>query len=421
MIREQKRKEILVYSDSYIQEKPAIMGTLSASVVRGKEVFSFEYNLEFLKSEVAFEIDPNLKLYSGPQYTDAQQGNFGIFLDSSPDRWGRVLMERKEAMNARLKDKPLRRLMESDYLLGVFDTSRMGALRFKTNSTGPFLDNNSSGSIPPMTSLRELEHATVQLEDATSIEDEDYLRRLTLLLAPGSSLGGARPKASVADANNKLWIAKFPSKHDENDTGAWEFITYMLATDCKIDMAASKAEKFYSDKCTFLTKRFDRNANGKRIHFFSAMTLLGYRDGDDAQSGVSYLELADLIQSRGSNVEYDLHQLWRRIVFSIAISNTDDHLKNHGFLLKNNGLTLSPAYDINPNPKGYGLHLNINERDNNLDMEIARSVAPYFRLSDTKAVEIIKEIEEVVSTWKKKASKFGISSTQIDQMRRAFK
>jgi serine/threonine-protein kinase HipA len=296
----------------------------------------------------------------------------------------------------------------------------MGALRFKTDIDGPFLDNDPGLSTPPMTSLRELEHATIELEEDRSLDDKEYLKRLSLLIAPGSSLGGARPKASVILEGGHLWIAKFPSKNDEFDVGAWEYLIHKLALKCKVDMAESRAEKFYSDQTTFMTKRFDRDEKGNRHHFFSAMTLLGYQDGADAQAGVSYLELLELIITRGSNVDYDTEQLWRRIVFNILVSNTDDHLRNHGFFLKNHGLTLSPAYDINPNPKGYGLNLNIDENDNRLDTKIARSVAPLFRLSDGKAGEIINEMKHTVSGWRAEAVKLHISRAEMERMAPAF-
>lgn len=417
---DQQRKEILVYSHPSVLKEPILMGTLNTTIVRGKEIFAFEYNSDFLESDSVFEIDPNLKLYKGTQYINEKERNFGIFLDSSPDRWGRVLMDRREAMKARLEDRTQRRLMESDYLLGVYDESRMGALRFKTDEDGPFLDNDPETSTPPMTSLRELEHATVELEQDVSLDDEEYLKRLSLLIAPGSSLGGARPKASVKSENEQLWIAKFPSESDEFDIGAWEFLVYKLALKCGIDMSESKAEKFYSDQTTFLTRRFDREGSGRRKHFFSAMTLLGYTDGADAGMGVSYLELLELLLTRGTNVEYDTEQLWRRIVFNILVSNTDDHLRNHGFLLEKNGIILSPAYDINPNSKGYGLNLNIDENDNRLDTEIARSVAPFFRLSDSRAIEIIDEMKEVVSGWRKEAEKLKISRSEIELIAPAF-
>ena len=417
---DQQRKDILVYSHPSELYEPILMGTLNATVVRGKEIFAFEYNSDFLESDSVFEIDPNLKLYKGPQYIHEEERNFGIFLDSSPDRWGRVLMNRREAIEARLEDRPQRRLMESDYLLGVHDKSRMGALRFKTDEEGPFLDNDPFYFTPPMTSLRELEHATFELEQDGSLDDKEYLKRLSLLIAPGSSLGGARPKASVTSDNEQLWIAKFPSKSDEVDIGAWEFLAYKLALKCGIDMSESKAETYYSDQTTFLTRRFDRDESRRRKHFFSAMTLLGYKDGADAGMGVSYLELLELILSRGSNVEYDTEQLWRRIVFNILVSNTDDHLRNHGFMLEKNGISLSPAYDINPNPKGVGLNLNIDENDNRLDPEIARSVAPLFRLSDSGATEIIDKMKGVVSGWESEAENLKIARSEMQLMEPAF-
>lgn len=420
MATNQQRKEILVYSHPSPLQEPVLMGTLSAAIVRGKEIFAFEYSIDFLESESAFEIDPNLKLYKGPQYLSEEERNFGIFLDSSPDRWGRVLMDRREAVKARLEDRPRRRLMESDYLLGVFDESRMGALRFKSDRDGPFLDNDSAHSTPPMTSLRELEHAARDFEEDKSPEDEAYLKRLSLLIAPGSSLGGARPKASVLSEDGDLWIAKFPSKNDAFDVGAWEYLIYKLALKCRVDMATSSAAKFYSNQTTFLTKRFDRDENGNRYHFFSAMTLLGYQDGADAQAGVSYLELVELLQARGANITYDLEQLWRRILFSICVSNTDDHLRNHGFILTKKGLILSPAYDINPNPNGYGLSLNIDEQDNRLQKDIALSVAPLFRLTQTKAIQIAAEIEQVVKSWRTEAEKIHIGKREIEEMSSAF-
>lgn len=420
MIGSQQRKEILVYSHPASLKEPILMGTLSTTKVRGKEIFSFEYSSDFLDSESAFSIDPNLMLYKGPQYLSEEERNFGIFLDSSPDRWGRVLMDRREAIKARLEERSRLRLMESDYLLGVYDESRMGALRFKSDKNGPFLDNDSTYATPPMTSLRELERATLELEQDASLEDKEYVKRLLLLIAPGSSLGGARPKASVISEDGHLWIAKFPSKNDDFDVGAWEYVAFRLALKCGIDMAPSKAEKFYSDQTTFLTKRFDRDNAGNRYHFFSAMTLLGYQDGADAASGVSYLELVDLILSRGSNVSNDLEQLWRRIFLQICVSNTDAHLRNHGFLLTDKGIKLSPAYDINPNPKGYGLTLNIDEQDNSLEKDLAVKVAPFFRLSHKEAKQIANEMENIIKNWKIEAEKRSLSKREIEQMSTAF-
>ncbi len=414
------RIKIHVYVHPANAMEPVRMGTLGASMIRGSEIFSFDYDPDFLKSDAVFEIDPDLRLFSGSQYPRENQRNFGIFLDSSPDRWGRVLMDRYEALKARMEQRAPRRLLESDYLLGVHDDTRMGALRFKTDSNGPFLDNHPDQTVPPMTSLRALEQAVHAIENDTDLSDHQFSEQLKLLLAPGSSLGGARPKASVISEKGHLWIAKFPSRNDRFDSGAWEHLLYQLAVMCHIDMADSTADRFYSDQTTFLTKRFDRDDMNRRNHFFSAMTLLGYVDGAGHQSGVSYLELAELIISRGSNVNGDLEQLWRRIVFNILAANTDDHLRNHGFMLKETGLVLSPAYDLNPNPAGSGLHLNIDEHDNRLETEIARSVAEYFRLSSSKSSEIIREMKKVVSTWLSFARKNRISNHEIELMAPAF-
>jgi len=241
-----------------------------------------------------------------------------------------------------------------------------------------------------------------------------------MLVSPGSSLGGARPKASVVGENGDLWIAKFPSKNDGDDIGAWEMVTYELAIQCGIEMAESKAQKFSSNQHTFLTKRFDRTIEGKRIHFASAMTLLGYTDGADGSSGVSYLELVDFITKYGANPESDLKQLWSRIVFSICVSNTDDHLRNHGFLLTDKGWVLSPAYDINPVETGTGLKLNISEDDNALDLNLALDVAPYFRIEKIEGKTIINEIQKVIPEWRTLANKYRISRLEQENKADAF-
>ncbi|MBU3681707.1 MAG: HipA domain-containing protein [Flavobacterium sp.] len=397
------------------------MGILHSDRLKGKEVFSFEYKDEWLKNGPAQLLDPRLQLYSGLHYLNEEHDNFGIFLDSSPDRWGRILMRRREAAIARNENREENKLFETDYLLGVYDGHRMGALRFKIEEDGPFLNDNKHMASPPWTSLRELEQISLRLEDDDVIDDPEYLKWLSMLIAPGASLGGARPKASIVDNNGSLWIAKFPSRNDQGDIGGWEIVTYELAVLAGITMAESKAQKFSSDYYTFLTKRFDRGNDGQRIHFASAMTILGYTDGQDHVDGASYLELVDFIQNNGANVEQDLEQLWRRIVFSICITNTDDHLRNHGFLLKNDGWVLSPAYDINPIENGAGLKLNISDTDNSLDLNLALEVSEYFRLSDKRASEIIDEILNVVAGWKEIAKKYGISRAEQELKAIAFK
>lgn len=421
MAKQNNKKSISVYTHWSGMENPVLMGTLYTDRLKGKEVFSFEYNDNWLQSEPAQLLDPSLQLYSGLHFLNENKDNFGVFLDSSPDRWGRILMRRREAALARADDRPEKKLFETDYLLGVYDGHRMGALRFKLDEAGPFLNDNRFMASPPWTSLKELEQISLRLEDDDVIEDPEYLKWLNMLIAPGTSLGGARPKASVVDNDGDLWIAKFPSRNDKGDIGGWEIVTYELAISAGINMAESKAEKFSSDYYTFLTKRFDREKDGQRIHFASAMTMLGYIDGQDHSDGASYLELVDFIQNNGANVNQDLEQLWRRIVFSICVSNTDDHLRNHGFLLTNSGWILSPAYDINPVETGSGLKLNISDEDNSLDLSLAMEVSEYFRLSEKRAKEIIEEVLNAVAGWRDLATKYGISRVEQELKAMAFK
>ncbi|MEN9548997.1 MAG: hypothetical protein RIR12_1588 [Bacteroidota bacterium] len=412
------KKEIQVYADWQGLQKPSLMGVLSVSPAKGKESFSFEYADAWLKSGFSQMIDPDLQLYSGAYYPRDDKPNFGVFLDSCPDRWGRVLMQRREAVIAKQEDRAAKKLLESDFLLGVYDGHRMGALRFKLDTDGPFLNDNKAMAAPPFTSLRELEHASLKFEEDNT-DDPEYLKWLSMLIAPGSSLGGARPKASVMDAHNNLWIAKFPSRNDDKDIAAWEMVTNQLAITAGLNVAEGKLLQFNNKYHTYLTKRFDRTAAGERIHFASAMTLLGHTDGVDA-SGASYLELMEFISRHGAAVEKDLEELWRRIVFSICVKNTDDHLRNHGFLLTEKGWRLSPAYDINPNEYGKGLSLNITDVDNSVDLELAMEVAGYFRLSNAKASQIIVEVTAVIKGWKKIAERYEISRAEQNRMENAF-
>ncbi|MBI9054762.1 MAG: HipA domain-containing protein [Bacteroidales bacterium] len=415
------KRKIYVYADWQGVASPILIGYLYSERLRGKEIFSFEYNGEWLNSENAFLLDPELQLYSGLHYlSDEEKKNFGIFTDSSPDRWGRLLMRRREAAVARMERRTEQTLFETDYLLGVFDGHRMGALRFKVEENGPFLNDNRKLASPPWTSLRELEEISLKLEEDDITEDPEYFKWLSMLIAPGSSLGGARPKASITGKDGNLWIAKFPSRSDNGNVGGWEIVTYELALKAGINMAESVAHKFSSNNYTFLTKRFDRTEKNERIHFASAMTMLAYTDGLDHSDGASYLELVEFISNYGANVNSDLEELWRRIVFSICVSNTDDHLRNHGFILTDKGWLLSPAYDINPNETGTGLKLNISENDNALDLNLAMEVCKYFRLSDDKAEQIITEVKKSVQNWRALASKYGISKGEQDLKKIAF-
>jgi len=421
MGKKNQRKEVLVFADWLDIKEPMLMGTLYSDIVRGKEIFSFQYTDEWLNSKYAQIIDPDLQLYKGTQFLDNKKNNFGIFLDSSPDRWGRLLMRRREAVLARVEKRPEKILFESDYLMGVFDECRMGGLRFKEIIDGPFLNDNREFTAPPWTSLNELEQASLKIESNDIKDDSEYLMWLNMLIAPGSSLGGARPKASVSDDSNNLWIAKFPSVSDEQDIGGWEMVVHDLAVKSGLNVADAMIKKYSNKYHTFHTKRFDRTTRKKRIHFASAMTMLGYTDGTDFHDGVSYLELAEFLVISGANVNRDLEELWKRIVFSISVTNTDDHLRNHGFILTDRGWILSPAYDINPVENGTGLKLNISENDNSLDFDLALEVIEYFRLDEKKALDIIKQIKGVVSNWRSVAKSYNISKTEQELMAKAFR
>lgn len=414
-----EQKKIYVFADWQEIKGPKLMGILNASPSRGKEVFSFEYDADWIKSSYATKLDPNLQLYSGPQYPPAEHANFGIFLDSSPDRWGRVLMRRREAQQAKDEGRAAKNLLESDYLLGVFDGHRMGGLRFKTEIEGPFLDCDEEMASPPWTELRDLEYASLQLEKDAAEKEKDYMKWLKLLVAPGGSLGGARPKASVIDTNGELWIAKFPSRNDDLNIAGWELTVHELAVMSKINTSKAQIRRFTGNYDTFLTKRFDRE-DGKRVHFASAMTLLNRKDGDGAEEGVSYLDLADFLIQQGSSVSNDLSELWRRIVFNICVSNVDDHLRNHGFILEEKGWRLAPAYDMNPSETGDGLKLNISKDDNAQNFELALEVAPYFRLSKNDAKNILDEVISATRQWEKIAIKY-VAEKELGRMKYAFR
>jgi serine/threonine-protein kinase HipA len=415
------KKQIYVYADWEDLNQATLMGILNSERLRGKEVFHFEYDKNWLQSPHAQNLDPDLHLYSGPQYLqNDDKSNFGIFLDSSPDRWGRMLMRRREAALARMESRPASTLFETDYLLGVYDKHRMGAIRFKDSVTGEFLNANSELATPPWTSIRELEKISLRLEEDDIVDDPKYIEWLNMLVAPGSSLGGARPKAGILDNNKHPWIAKFPSKNDTYNIGGWEMITNKLAQNAGLNIAEGMAKKFSSNHHTYLSKRFDRTPKGQRLHFASAMTLLGYNDGNNHEDGVSYLELVEFISNHGANIKNDLEELWRRIVFNICVSNTDDHLRNHGFILSNKGWHLSPAYDINPVSNAFGLSLNISEDDNSLHLDLARDVAIYFRLNNSKADQIINEVKSAVKSWKNLASSFNIPRSEQEEMSNAF-
>lgn len=409
-------KTIYVY-DSFSFNEPILLGRLYVDTIKGGESYSFEYDKIWLTStNYPVSIDPDLWGFSGRQYPNSR-GIFGVFADASPDRWGRILMTKKERKLADRESRKPRKLNDSDFLMGVYDETRMGGIRFKSDLDGEFLSNDKETATPPWASLRTLEEASRQFENDDNLLNEKWLNQL---LRPGSSLGGARPKATVVDAKGQLWIAKFPSKNDDNNTGAWEKVVHDLASMCGLNVPESKIETFSNLGSTFLVKRFDRIGE-KRVHFASAMTLLGKTDGASAQDGTSYLDLVSIITSNGANPKEDLPELWKRIVFNMAVSNTDDHLRNHAFILTKNGWKLSPLYDVNPVPYGDELALNVDEYDNRISISLAIDTAHRFNIKEDDAIRMAEKIINIVkNNWEKLAEQYGISRGKIEAMRPAF-
>lgn len=414
MVGEEK---IMYVYDDFTEDEPILLGKLYVGVIKGGETYSFEYDTDWLtKNKLRVNFDPELQPFRGRQYPTGKK-IFGMFADASPDRWGRVLMNKRERLLAEKENRKPRKLHDSDYLLGVFDETRMGGIRFKLEQEGEFLSDDKETAAPPWTSLRTLEEASRNFENDETGISEKWLNQL---IKPGSSLGGARPKATVVDTKGQLWIAKFPSKNDESDTGAWEKVVHDLARMCGLNVPESKVEKFSKLGSTFLVKRFDRDGK-RRIHFASAMTLLGKSDGASAADGTSYLDIVGFIKAYGSNPKADLLELWKRIVFNMNVTNTDDHLRNHAFMLEKNGWTLSPLYDVNPVPYGDELSLLVDEEDNSISVDLAIRTSQRFGLTENEAKKIAKKMALTIrDNWERLAKEYGLTRGQIEYMRPAF-
>ena len=403
--------EVFVYVD--IAGEPHLAGRLWARARKGRESATFEYDPGWLEYADRFSLEPALTLGPGPFHTPSGRSLFGAIGDSAPDRWGRVLMRRAERRRAERAGETPRTLMEIDYLLGVDDEARQGALRFALREGGPFLAEHEAARIPPLIDLPRLLSAAEHVVGDTD-SDED----LRLLLAPGSSLGGARPKASVRDRDGHLSIAKFPHKDDETSAVLWEAVALRLADKAGIPVPDWRIEPVVN-KPVLLLRRFDR-VEGQRIPFLSAMSMLGASDNESR----SYLEFVDALRRYGASPRQDMHALWRRIVFNILISNTDDHLRNHAFLYAGpDGWRLAPAYDLNPVPtdiKPRILTTAIDLDDGSASLDLAMSVVGYFELDEGEAKTIAAEVGRAVATWREEAARMGLTQAEIDRMASAF-
>jgi serine/threonine-protein kinase HipA len=404
-------REVLVHVD--LNGVPFLVGRLWARTRKNKEGATFEYDARWLEHRERFSLEPALKLGPGPFHTPADTPMFGAIGDSAPDRWGRALMRRMERRRAEREKQTPRTLQEIDYLLQVDDEARQGALRFAEHEGGPFLREEGAKRTPPLIDLPELLAAAERVAD-----DKDTDEDLRLLLAPGSSLGGARPKASVRDRDGHLAIAKFPRRDDDYNTVLWEAVSLTLARKAGIPVPDTRIETV-DGKPVLVLRRFDRR-DGHRIPFLSSMSMLDARDNQTR----SYMEIADALRQHGAAAKDDIRELWRRIVFNILISNTDDHLRNHGFLYEGPaGWRLSPAYDLNPVPvdiKPRVLTTAINEDDNTASLDVAMSVAPYFELDDARARADAGAVARAVATWRDEAARHTLSKPEIERMASAF-
>lgn len=394
----------------------ALVGHLERSNSRGRDAIAFEYADDWIAGRSAirpFDLDHQLVLGAGRQYARAGAAKLSpAFQDALPDRWGCMLIERRERIRARQRDESPRRLMDWDYLAGVSDETRMGALRLFSPDTQQFVDGDHLQA-PPMTSLRELEAITAEVERNDADDTPERIEWLLHLAAPGSALGGARPKASIRDVDGSLWLAKFPSNDDRHDIGLWEFITYQLARAAGVDMPEARILRLSERGHTYLVRRFDRQGNSRRA-YASALTLT---DRDHSE-GASYLDIVQAIENAGValHIGDDLEQMYRRVLFTILIGNRDDHLRNHGFLREDNGWRLSPAFDINPNPEKDVHVLAIDDMEPTPDSTLWRSTADFYRVSKAMCKRIETQVRQAVAQWDGVARAHGASRREIDRM-----
>jgi serine/threonine-protein kinase HipA len=408
-----------VYADFDWLKEVELIGELSFENLRGSETYGFQYSKEWLKKHSDILLGDDINNYPGMQYTQQGKDIFGCFSDALPDRWGRMLLNRREQILAHEEKRPIRRLSSFDNLIGIDDFSRMGGFRFKTDPNGDFINQHSSLQIPPLTSLRELMQASLEIEHSEEKNELPDKKWIFQLVQPGSSLGGARPKASIVDENKKLCIAKFPSRKDDYDVGLWEHFSYLLAPKAGINVASTRLISSVEQYHTLLSERFDRTKEGKRIHFASAMTMLGRSDGDNYANGYGYLDIVDFILKGCTNVENNLRELYRRVAFNICIGNTDDHFRNHGFLLTTKGWTLSPAYDINPSLDDYQSLL-ISATSNESNLNILLESCEEYMLEKKLCTEIIQEVVYTVKGWKTMANQLQIPKLEMDRFSSRF-
>ncbi|WP_429886109.1 type II toxin-antitoxin system HipA family toxin [Geoalkalibacter halelectricus] len=400
MARQNPREQLWVWLDDPAFGPLRRIGTLSKGA-RGS--VSFSYDPGWLEHAHSFQLDPELDLLPGEFFPGGS--NFGVFMDSCPDRWGQLLMKRREAIDARDEGRSPRTLGPWEFLIGVQDCTRMGALRYSLPGQKVFLADEVL-SAPPVARIAELQAIAFELTRKKPAGNDQVRQWLEVLVAPGASLGGARPKANLIDDQGHLWIAKFPSADDDYDVAAWEKLLHDLARDCGVSVPESRLRQLGGGYQTFLVKRFDRLRADRRF-FASAMTMLKHVDTDDA----SYVEMAEFLATFGDpqSLQVDLQELFTRVVFNVVTANRDDHLRNHGFLRSPNGWSLAPAFDMNPSFRKEEHVLSLDLETRLPDLGIVRDTAGYYRLDEAQAGAIVDQVCEVVSGWKHRARALGLS------------
>lgn len=413
-------EKLFVFGDFNWLQEPEFIGELCYEKLRGSDSYAFKFDNDWLSLHAGIKLSEDINNYPGMQYTLPDNDIFGCFADALPDRWGRTLLKRREQLQAEEEKRAPRNLSSFDYLVGIDDFSRMGGFRFKKEKDGGFINVSPSLKIPPLTEIRELIYASQEIEKC---EEEDVMpekKWIAQLIQPGTSLGGARPKAGVLDEEGRLCIAKFPSRNDDYDAGLWEHFSHLLAQQAGIHVAETRLLGGLGKYHTLLSKRFDRTDEGRRIHFASSMSLLGLKDGDNAQGGYGYLDIVDFILQGCCDVETNLRELYRRVAFNICIGNSDDHFRNHGFLLTPKGWTLSPAYDMNPTNNLYQSLL-INAVSNKADIQVLLESCEDYMINRKVAQGIIKDVQAAVSNWEALAKQLQIPQREQAMFKDRFK
>ena len=413
-------RTLFIYADFDWLDNPLLVGELGYESLRGSDSYSFNYDNNWLRQYGGLFLSADINNYPGQQYTQLGRDIFGCFSDALPDRWGRLLLNRREQILAAEEERPVRKLSSFDYLMGIDDFSRMGGFRFKISKDGDFINCEKSLRIPPLTDVRALVLASMEIEKCEELNKVPEKKWLLQLIHPGTSLGGARPKAGVMNEDGSLCVAKFPSRNDDYDVGLWEHLSHLLAKEAGVIAAETSVIETGEKYHALLSKRFDRTADGRRKHFASAMTLLGLTDGCDAKTGNGYLDIVDFIIQNCCDVEYNLRQLYRRVAFNIAIGNSDDHFRNHGFLLTPKGWTLSPAYDMNPTLNEYQALL-INSSTNFADLQVLLDSSEEYMIDKKEAERIINEVKVGVKPWRSIAIRLGIAKREMDVFEQVFK